>query len=43
LADRLDAEIRDETRNPLTQQMEDRLRERVLELVTWRLSDTGRE
>jgi cell division protein ZipA len=43
LADRLDAEIRDETRNPLTQQIEDRLRERVLELVTWRLSDTGQE
>ncbi len=43
LADQLDAEIRDERRNPLTPRVEDRLRERILELVTWRLSDTGQE
>jgi len=43
LADRLDAEIRDETRTLLTPQIEDRLRDRVLELVSWRLSDTDQE
>jgi cell division protein ZipA len=43
LADRLNAEIRDETRSLLTPQVEERLRDRVLELVAWRLSDTGQE
>jgi cell division protein ZipA len=43
MAGHLEAEIRDDSRTLLTPQVEDRLRERVLELVTWRLSDTGRE
>lgn len=38
LAGRLNAEILDDTRTLLTPQIEDRLRDRVLELVTWRLS-----
>jgi cell division protein ZipA len=43
LAARLNAEVRDETRSLLTAEMEERLRDRVLELVTWRLSDSERE
>ncbi|MCG6862202.1 MAG: cell division protein ZipA C-terminal FtsZ-binding domain-containing protein [Chromatiaceae bacterium] len=43
LADKLNAEIRDETRALLTPEVEERLRDRVLELVTWRLSDTAPE
>lgn len=38
LADQLDAEILDDTRSVLTAEIEQRLRDRVLELVTWRLS-----
>jgi cell division protein ZipA len=43
LADELDAEIRDETRSPLTPQVAERLRDRVLDLVARRLSDTSTE
>lgn len=43
LADRLGAEVRDETRTPLTPQLENRLRDRVLELVTWRMSEPSGE
>jgi cell division protein ZipA len=42
LADELDAEIRDGTRALLTPEVEEHLRDRVLDLVVWRLSDTGR-
>ena len=43
LANLLDAQILDETRSPLTPEVEQRLRDRVLELVAWRLSDPGQE
>jgi cell division protein ZipA len=43
LADELDAEVRDGTRAMLTPEVEADLRDRVLELVIWRLSDTGKE
>lgn len=39
LATALKAEIRDETRDPLTPEAEERLRDRVDELVAWRLAD----
>lgn len=41
LANLLDARILDDTRSPLTPEVEQRLRDRVLELVAWRLSDPG--
>lgn len=41
LADHLDAKVLDETRSVLTPEVEQRLRDRVLELVAWRLSDSG--
>jgi len=40
LATALDGEVLDETRSLLTPEGEVRLRDRVLELVTWRLADT---
>jgi len=43
LADALDGEIRDDTRSLLTPEDEVRLRDKVLELVTWRLADTDPE
>jgi cell division protein ZipA len=43
LADELKGEIRDETRSPLTPEKEELLRDRVLKLVAWRLSDTDEE
>lgn len=43
LADQLDAQVLDETRSPLTSEVEQRLRDGVLELVSWRLADTGQE
>jgi len=39
LAVKLEAEIRDETRNPLTPEGEERLQDRVHELMGWRLTD----
>lgn len=39
LADELKAEIRDETRELLTPESEERLRDRVHELIAWRLTD----
>lgn len=39
LADSLKAEIQDEKRAPLTPETEERLRDRVHELVAWRLTD----
>lgn len=41
LANQLDAEVLDETRSVLTPETEQRLRDRVLQLVAWRLSDPG--
>jgi cell division protein ZipA len=43
LADALKAEVRDETRALLTPQIEERLRERVLDLVTRRFGDPDQE
>jgi len=43
LADALKAEVRDETRALLTPQIEERLRERVLDLVTRRFGNPGQE
>lgn len=39
LADKLKGEIRDDARELLTPEVEERLRDRVLELVAWRLTD----
>lgn len=43
LAEHLGGEALDETRSALTVQVEDRLRDRVLELLERRLSETGKE
>lgn len=43
LADELNAEIRDGARTLLTPEVEERLRDRVLELVAWRLVDPASE
>jgi cell division protein ZipA len=43
LAEELDGEILDGTRSALTPEAEKRLRDQVLELVAWRLSDTDEE
>lgn len=43
LANELDAEIQDGNRKPLTHEMEQRLRDKVFELVTWRLSNPIQE
>jgi FtsZ-interacting cell division protein ZipA len=42
LADALKAEVRDETRALLTPRIEERLRERVLDLVTGRFGNPGK-